>query len=376
LALAKENIAPVSFQLTSFKPDISNPVQSASLSDSSVSTGERNEEIKPIPVFVTIHFLHNIVTSVFILPVNFGLADLRHTLKYGNPFWDSYWDGSLTFGIGLFLILNLVLVSLGIGSSWKSAKLSGLVPFGIFVFYNFSNAFARTSGGRYLVPIDWIVLFYFALGLFQVILWGMTLFGFKDDMVQNEIKDPSWKWEKLKKAPLVIILFLLIGASVPLSEQFFPRRYSNQTQTRLLTLLEQKGYLQKMGFDRAALDVLSAQSPAFRVLNGRALYPRSFGANEGIPKNRYPYGVMEFPRIAFTLIGPSGGNSVILPQDEILYFPNASDVIVVGCQESTYLDALAVVVVKDKKVVYMRKPASPLQCSLRQPICDQNQVCQ
>ena len=47
---------------------------------------------------------------------------------------------------------------------------------------------------------------------------------------------------------------------------------------------------------------------------------------------------------------------MILPQDEVLYFPNASDVIVLGCQEGAYVDALAVVVIKEQKVVYVRPP--------------------
>jgi len=352
----RKAVVPASFQLTSFKPANAHSIPPISPSRPSVGGGEKNEGIKPIPVFVTIHFLHDVITSVFILPVHFRFDDLRHTLKYGDPFWDSYWDGSLTFGTGLFLTLNLLLISLGIGSGWKSARISGLVPLGIFIFYNFSNAFARTSGGRYLVPIDWIVLFYFALGLFQVILWGMTLFGFKADSAQENTSDIPWTWEPLKKAPLVIVFFLLVGASIPFSEQFFPKRYSAQTRSQFLTSLEQEGHLQKMGFDKSTLSAFASQTPGFRIINGRALYPRSFWANEGVPKNRYPYGVMEFPRIAFTIIGPYGWNSVILPQGEIPYFPDASDVIVLGCQADNYLDALAVVVIKDQTVVYVRQP--------------------
>lgn len=358
------------------------PVQLDSISQPLVNDEKGNDQIEPIPVFVTIHFLHDLITSVFILPTTFELHDLRHTLKEGAPYWESYWDGNLTFGAGFFLILNLLLIALGIGVSWKYARLSGLVPLGVFLFYNLANALARTSGGRYLVPIDWIVLFYFALGLFQIILWGTALFGFKDDhdienisMAQNDMDGVSWTWQPMKKAVWIVLTFLLIGTLIPLSEQFFPRRYATQTQTKLLALLDQEGYLQEMGFDRNILDTFSNQSSAFRVINGRALYPRYFGENEGIPKNRYPYSIMGFPRIAFVMIGPSGEKSVILPQDEVLYFPNASDVIVLGCQEGAYIDALAVVVIKKQKVIYVRQPASPLHCPLQQPVCNENHVC-
>jgi hypothetical protein len=84
---------------------------------------------------------------------------------------------------------------------------------------------------------------------------------------------------------------------------------------------------------------------------------------------------MGFPRIAFTVIGPNGVSSVILPQGEVLYFPNASDVIVLGCQQSGYIDALSVVVIKDQQVVYVRQPSSGLQCPLPQPVCNENHVC-
>ena len=131
-----------------------------------------------------------------------------------------------------------------------------------------------------------------------------------------------------------------------------------------------------MGFDKATLDTLSNQSTAFRVVNGRVLYPRYFRENEGIPKDRYPYKVLGFPRIAFMMIGSNGENSVILPQEEVSYFPNASDIIVLGCQKDDYIDALAVVMIKEQTVVYVRQPSSPLQCPLQQPVCNDNHVCQ
>ena len=371
----------VSFPIMSSLNSITaSPVQSSSVVMPLPNGPEVAAQIKPIPVFVTIHFLHNIIESVFILPTSAVFYDLSHTVKGAAPFWESYWNGGFAVSARIFLMINLFLIALGMGASWKSAGLSGLVPLGTFLFYNLANAFARTSGGRYVVPMDWIVLFYFALGLFQIILWGMTLFGLKDDTEkittnQNEIESLSWTWEPLKKAPLIIFFFLFIGASLLLSERLYPRRYTAQSQTELFSLLEREGHIQEMGFDSATLLAVSEQWPNFKVVIGRALYPRYFSENKGIPKNRYPYNEMGFPRIAFTMIGPGGWNYVVLPEDEVPYFPNASDVIVLGCQEGANIDALAVVVIDKQTVVYVRQPVSQLQCPLQQPVCNENHVC-
>ena len=143
---------------------------------------------KPSPVFeetrpstsLTIlnHFVHNLVTSVLILPTTPFFHNLKHTLYEVSPFWNKtngQWAGDLTTLEGLGLLLNLVLLSIGIGISWQKWRLPGLIPLGIYIAYNFSTALARTSGGRYIVPISWVVLFYFSLGVIQIIFWAGVL---------------------------------------------------------------------------------------------------------------------------------------------------------------------------------------------------------
>ena len=351
--------------------DTSLPVKTAMV----VDLGAR-AKIKPVHVFVPIHFMHNMITSMLILPTSIELHDIWRTVRDVSPYWEPYWDGTFASSSArLFLTLNLFLVAMGIAVGWRFSRLAGLIPLGTFIFYNLANAFARTSGGRYIVPIDWIVLFYFALGLFQLILWGMSIFGLKSESDEAPPPQESWTWSPLKKAPFIIIFFLAVGALLPLSEQPFERRYPDRTQAELFTFLEQEGYIQKMGFDSADLQAASAQWPNFKVINGRALYPRYFAENKGLPKNRFPYSVMEFPRIAFTVIGPHGVNYVVLPQGSVPYFPNVSDVYVIGCQDGVNLDALAVVLIDQPPFVYVRQPESPLQCPLQQPVCDGDQGC-
>jgi len=97
--------------------------------------------------------------------------------------------------------------------------------------------------------------------------------------------------------------------------------------------------------------------------------------NTGESKRIYPYQTLGFPRIGFTMIGPNGTNYVVLPKSESPYFPNSSDVIVLGCQDGEKIDALAVVVIEAQTVVYVREPGSPLQCPLQVPVCNENHIC-
>ncbi len=330
----------------------------------------------PLPVSITTNFFHNLVTSVFILPTSPVFHDLRHTLKESTPFWKQYWDGSMGSGAIVFFVLNLLLIALGISMAWRSVKFAGLVPLGIFLFYNLANAFARTSGGRYIVPVDWVVFLYFALGLLQLIFWGMKLFGsnheFGADQTESQI---PWTWTPLKKTPAIILFFLLIGSTLPLAEMIFPLRYPPRSQADLLAVLEDQGYLTEMGFSSSTLIDFSVQSPAFQVVEGRALYPRFYLENAGESKRIYPYQTLGFPRIGFTMIGPNGTNYVVLPKSESPYFPNSSDVIVLGCQDGEKIDALAVVVIDTQTAVYVREPGSPLQCPLQVPVCNENHIC-
>ena len=155
----------------------------------------------------------------------------------------------------------------------------------------------------------------------------------------------------------------------------FPVRYSPHSQADLLAVFENDGYLTEMGFDWATLKDFSEQWPAFKVVDGRALYPRFYLENKGESKRQYPYQTLGFPRMGFTMIGPNGTNYVVLPKSDTSYFPNASDVIVLGCQDGEKIDALAVVVIEAQTAVYVREPASLLQCPLEVPVCNENHVC-
>jgi len=324
--------------------------------------------------FAPKHFLHNIITSVLVLPTSPVLDDLRHTVKDSHPYWRPDWDGSLTPSSLFFLVLNIFFIGLGISLAWHKHIFTGLAPLAIFVFYNISNALARTSGGRYLVPMDWIISIYFLLGLFQIIIWLANTAGIKWKLFSTPSEQGfprNITSRYIKSAMLILIALFSFGSLVPLSENIHPQRYQNIDVTRVL--MERELAITQVGMNIKEIEMFLKNTGA-ELLVGRVLYPRYYPINRG-EILLYPFVSMEFPRTAFTLIGPEGEQGVILPGDSPKYFPHAVDALVLGCKEEKYLDALAVILLDENGGIYTRAPESELQCPLKQPVCNSNRVC-
>jgi hypothetical protein len=331
-------------------------------------------ECSSMACFVPAHFLHNIVTSLLILPTSPVMDNLRHTIG-NNSYWDPLWDGAFAPWALFFFILNLFIVILGITLAWDRDGFRGLTPLAVFMFYNVSNAFARTSGGRYIVPMDWIITIYFVLGVFQVIFWFVNTVGidwkFNPPDETESAVSKKFTPASLSKSIVVVMALLGFGALIPFSETLHLQRYQSLSVEQTLAQNEQ-------ALDAAGLNATSIkaflQSQDAKIIVGRALYPRYYKKDQGEPLF-YPTLKMPFPRTTFTLIGPDGEHGVILPGGVPQHFPHAADVLVIGCQGTNYLDALAVIVLDENRSVYVRAPRSELQCPLQQPVCDNNTNC-
>jgi hypothetical protein len=310
-----------------------------------------------------------------VLPTSPILDDLRHTVKESYPYWQPDWDGSFTNTSLFFFALNIFFIGLGITIAWKQHRLTGLVPLAIFVFYNVSNGFARTSGGRYIVPIDWIVTIYFLIGIFQTIILFANTLGigwtlFPESTEQNTPKQSSVRSNLLRGLGILAILFGL-GALIPLAETLHTNRYQNFDVSEALS--EHEAQIASAGLSLQEINSF-LENPNAEISIGRALYPRYYIENEG-EVHFYPVVVMGFPRTTFTLIGNEGEKGIVLPGEKPDYFPHAVDTLVLGCKERFYVDALAVIILDETGAVYTRSPESSLQCPLRQPVCDNNHNC-
>jgi len=325
--------------------------------------------------FVSNHFLHNILTSILILPTSPVFDDLRHTVRESYPYWQPDWDGSFPTTSILFFELNIFFIVLGITVAWKQRRWIGLVPLAIFVFYDVSNGFARTSGGRYVVPIDWVVTIYFLVGVFQTIISfantiGVEWYLFHESREQETPPQSSVRSNFLRGLSTLAILFG-VGSLVPLAEMLQPVRYEKFDISQALS--QHESQISSAGLSLKEIDSF-LQTPNAEISVGRALYPRYYIEFQG-EVHFYPVVVMGFPRTTFTLIGPDGEKGIVLPGEKPDYFPHAVDTIVLGCKEQVYTEALAVIILDETGGVYTRSPASPLECPLKQPVCDNNHNC-
>lgn len=251
------------------------------------------------------------------------------------------------------LLVNLFLLSLGLSTAWHKQRWLGLLPLSFALLYILITAVARTSGGRYLLAVDWVSIFYFSLGLSQLTLWGMrgltswqtpSRWLAAEPSVESRRARPGGKW--------LLPLALLLAAAILLAtvEAFVPSRYdAERTEAQYQALLTADN---ASGLDLPAIEAF--QENGGLILPGRALYPRFYPAERGAPGNpgtdtwagmaRPSFFPQPFDRMGFYLVGPRN-LTVLLPSAEpVDGLPNAADVLVFGCPTEAFLQARAVAV--------------------------------
>ncbi len=114
------------------------------------------------------HAFHNMAAVLLSLP-DVVTLDTLDGLSNKGPWGSQTWTGELTPAQNIATVGNLALLAFGLACSWRRFRLAGLVPALVFLGYDLSLAAAATSGGRYIVPINWVAHFYYAVGLIDII---------------------------------------------------------------------------------------------------------------------------------------------------------------------------------------------------------------
>lgn len=180
------------------------------------------------------HFLHNIAGSLLILPDTISLTSLNDlsTREYWQD--NNRWDGNFPPGQHVLIVVNLFVVSLGIIFAWRKHGWAGMSPLIIFMAYNLSLAAATNSGSRYIVPISWVVLFYFALGMFLITKFVLNLLAI-DPSYELAIENSKPTDNSLKSWLPAILTLVILAMILPIANLVVPKLIpAEQTPSRLI----------------------------------------------------------------------------------------------------------------------------------------------
>lgn len=261
------------------------------------------------------HFLNNQVKSLFVLP--FQLYPARPTNILDQEYWHEpvSWNGNMPIEHVLAFIVNLFFISLGLQYAFSHFKWAGLVPLVLQMSYYFSNALVRTSGSRYLLPVDWAVYFYFLLGLWQLLCAINLISLFKSTPFIEERAKPYKFW-------VAFAVCLVIGVSLPVLNLKFPTLYHGESKSEVYQRLPMEKIEREIGITPLQMEHFFNQ-PNTLFLYGKELYPAYLTGDHGpIDKG-----------LRFTLLTPDM-YEVVIPYGVDLEepLPNGEDMIVLGCK--------------------------------------------
>ena len=113
------------------------------------------------------HFLHNLFTTFMVLPQKTTISNPISINNLNMKFWNANvaWTGEITFLEIVILFINFSIVVYGLSQLWKKSGWKASIPLVLLFAYSASLGAARTSGGRYLTPINWVFVFYYANGI-------------------------------------------------------------------------------------------------------------------------------------------------------------------------------------------------------------------
>lgn len=185
------------------------------------------------------HFLHNYPASLLALPDSITIDSLRDLSK--REYWQdkNQWNGHIPAGQYLLILVNIFVISIGISVSWRKYQIAGMVPLIVFFAYNLSLGAAINSGSRYIVPINWIVFFYYALGLVIISQMILSFLGIKTTSlaVENELPRRAVANRPFKAWFNSVALLVLVALMLPIANFVVPELVRSEIKTdQLLSL--------------------------------------------------------------------------------------------------------------------------------------------
>jgi hypothetical protein len=315
--------------------------------------------------FISNHFVNNIYSSLQILPLRqTPIANFDNVFMANDLFWLKQ-VRNLNAQQVILLTTFLIMIILGIFGLYSSLGKIGFAPLILFLGYCFSSAITRISGWRFTIPIDWVVLLYFWVGLIEFIKYFLRVLNIHGH--QNDSKESIDHNESLnelnnsKKWILLLVLLLqFFGLSLPLFVYSFPGVFANQSRNNMINKINpiiQNSNIPK-GVKEKTTTILNSNS--VNIEEGIGYYPRFYERGDGEPINQNTvYYLQEYSRLLFYFIGERRTDVMLRSVSSPEIFRNSSEVMIISKTNGTYDEAYFIIVKTDKYWIYINDEIIP-----------------
>ncbi len=325
-----------------------------------------------LPVFPSIinHGTHNFITSVLTLPMKLSFQDLKHLYtQNGDGLWRDNWDGGFSSEQWLFLIVWTILGAVTMGMLVKHHGIAGFSILYFWLVYCFSIGFSRSSGGRYIVPCNWIPMLLLAVCCTLLQAKGKPALPIPETETL-----PAWK------PVLAMAAFLSFFTAMVLFENLLPSKNTSAAEGDLAVLKDQLSEYEELDWNLAEQQL---NSGLMHISHGIAVYPRFYYYQKGEHSQNGALMKKEFSRMTFTGINKDKDSHLmqdyLLPHSELIpVFPQDSVYRAVSCtSEYGYEDILAMMIdtPDGETYTYVRDPMPEFSCPVPEPVCIEIDKC-
>lgn len=305
-----------------------------------------------VTFFISNHFFRNLATSLVYMAPLLSNTSPRELIAT-TPLWED-WEGQLSGNGNISILITLTFIALGVAITQKKNRLAGWFLLITFLFYNFGNALVRSSGWRFSLPVEWVILVYYSVALAYFPSKIKIVFDGNAPLQSDIGVDTVSK--KQSFGLIVFFILLLMGASVPMAEQLTPPRdFSNLTDRA-----RDKLFLDNIISPTQLETFLENEKAIFD--SGIALYPRYITPASRVYLANTP--PRDFNFLHFWLIN-DGDNQIIFPADASPdVFPHTSMVSILGCREANYIVARVIILHSSPDQILFQDVPFELSCPM------------
>ncbi len=136
--------------------------------------------------------VRNGLALLFAFPPDAEFYSVYDTLWRHRPLWGKSLDAPwrpFTPGMAVVWLFNVGLVALGVAALWRKMPAAVVAPVSTALVYLGATAVGRDAGGRYVLPFDWVLPLFYAVGWMVLLREGAKL--------------TRWSWPQWWRSPWV-----------------------------------------------------------------------------------------------------------------------------------------------------------------------------